>query len=197
MVVDARPAFHLGFDADDSVGLGIRGDVLLAEYFSPTLHKYQMEAGTYTHVWQRELPEGMDKGCRKELTASGHLLLQQWDDDGGDHPTVILGPDGSQIGHRLQPHKGRLIGLAPPASAMYAVWREAGRGEGGWEVAVVSEDGRESRFRPEAGREWGELLSVCRDSEDRMAVVDSSYGSTSTLDIFSHQQSESYTIQHS
>ena len=197
MVVDARPAFHLGFDADESVGLGIRGDVILAEWDQPTLHKYQMEAGTYTHVWKRELPEGMNRECMKELTASGHLLLQQWHYDGGDHPTVILGPDGSQIGHRLQPHKGKLIGLAPPASAMYAVRRGRGRGEGGWEIAIVSEDGRESRLRPEAGREWGDRLSVCGDSEGRMAVVDCIYGSTSTLDIFSHQQSESYTRQHS
>ena len=194
VMVETRPRVDLGFTAERFVGLGIRGEVVLAEEGPPILHKYVMQGdGTCIHVWDQNLPQDIKSDCRKEVTPRGDVHLQQYDDDrddeGGDHPTVTLSADG-QIVRRLQ-HKGELRGWVPPGSLVYCVRREGG--EGGWNLVIVDSEGGERELCAKPGHTWGVNLSVCGDDNGRVAVTD---GSSSTLDIITHQQRKLYTIQH-
>ena len=196
-MLDARPRFDLRFPAHWTVGLGIRGEVVLAEYYKPILHKYVMQGdGTCIHVWDQNLPQDIKSTCHIEVTPSGDVHLQQLDyergEKGGDHPTVTLSPDGRQIVRRLR-HKGQLRGWVPPGSLAYRVGREGG--EGGYDVVIVDNEGGERKVCAKPGHTWGGLLSVCGNEQGKMAVTDSAI--SSTLDIITHQQRKSYTIQHS
>ena len=195
VMVETRPRVDLGFTADFwTVGLGIRGEVVLAEKDKPILHKYVMQGhGTCIHVWDQNLPQDIKSDCPKEVTPRGDVHLQQldWerDEEGGDHPTVTLSADG-QIVRRLQ-HKGELCGWVPPGSLAYRVGREGG--EGGCDLVIVDNEGGERRVCAKPGHTWGAGLSVCGDDNGRVAVTDLD---SSTLDIITHQQRKLYTIQH-
>ena len=182
--VEAGGVFHLGFKADLHVGYGIHGEALVEDN-QRTLHEFELkEDGAYTKIWHRQLPQGIESSCRKAVTASHNVVLQ----DGKNSPTLILNLDGSQLLDTLQ-HEGDLF-ASIPTGLVYRV----GDYNRGYELVTVRDGGEVSRLQPEAGRKWSDLLSVCQDELGRTAVIDKENHS---LDVFSGQQRKSFTLQHS
>ena len=185
VLLEARPVFHLPFTADDRVGFGSHGEAVVTDENQRTLYKFEItEDESYTQMWHRELPQDIKSGCRKSMTASHNILLQ----DTENSPILILSPDGSQLLDTMQ-NEGKLIDSIP-AGLVCRVWDD----DRGYELVTVGDGGEVSRLQPEARNSWSVWTSVCQDELGRTAVINEE---NCSLDVFSGQQRKSYTLQHS
>ena len=165
MVADAKPVFHLGFQAGFRVAFGILGEIVMVEKDTRMLRKYQIQPGsTYVNLWSRDLHEAMDPDCIIEITSSGTVFLQNSDGS----PVMVLSPDGSKIvdGWNLE---GKLITCFSPRKPVFV--REKEEGEEEHQVVIVEEGQFDIILEPEEGR-WSNTLSVCQDGQDRIVILD-------------------------
>ena len=153
-----------------------RGDVIMAEKEEPhDLHLITMSHGDMAEKWCRHLPGDINPLCRKAVTGSGDVLLQN---SLSSPDTVTLRADGSITTSRQE---GSLITTCLHDLPVYALEKE----DDDWEI-VVMDHREERRLRPPPAHRWGNgiVLSVCGSGE-RVAVTDSL---SRTLSIFRGQK---------
>ena len=176
--MEETTALDIGFRASMIVGTGTRGEVILSDEDNTTLHKYRLTQGKYMQVFSRDLPQNISPRCRKAVSGSGLILLQEEEDS----PTLFLSEDGSEVVRTLQ-HEGELITCLQPTRPVFAV-----RKDRGWAVVIV-DNSSERTLQPASGRIWSWRLSVCQDDEcERTAVTDYF---NKTLSIFSGEVGKS------
>jgi hypothetical protein len=122
--------------------------------------------------WTRPCPDGIEFSCRKAITETGDVLLQQY----SSGPTVKL----SHHGQEQWQQNGYLIDCLSGGRVVYAVEKE----EDDWEVVITEEGVEMMTLRPSQDT-WGEwYLSVCEAAAGDILVSESN---TKTLASFTRE----------
>ena len=175
---------RLEWAADNQVGYGQYGDVIMKEKAQKTLHKYMLllEEVIYKETWSENFPH--DVNAASVIGVCWHNseykpLLH----DKSTSTTLVLSSDGKELLNSLH-HEGVLLtylchdGL--DGQQVYAVEKTYGECE---IVIVDNKDISETRLQPVAGKPtWSHpYLSVCEDMRnDWIAVTSKDH----TLDIY-------------
>ena len=184
MVVRLSQAVRLEFAAEDQVGFGSFGTVIIKEKVHKTLHKYQLQVHknyVYQEIWREDFPHHVNTASIRAVYGNQPLL-----EDKKTSSTLVLSSDGRKLVDSWH-HTGVLLTCLPePDRPVYA----AKNSNGGYEIVFIlgikdKSEIKLVRLQPvEAIPTWSHpYLSICEASEpDRKAVTSHT---DHTLDIYS------------
>ena len=171
--VEMMPELKLGFGACRFVGINSStGDVIVEEEDEPLLHKFHLQQnGSYREEWRRHHPENVKRYCRKHLTDTGDVILQNDKEDG---TTFVIDQEMKLIDSWQ--HQGYLIDTLPGTRTVYAV-----REGWDWHVEIRIKGGEVLQLKPDGSTLIHSSRSVCEEATTgKLGVRNDPY-----LDIFS------------
>ena len=188
--VKAVTHHKLPFTAYCISGLGYNGELILSDDDSQRyLYKMQHNGDDYQETWRKELPDGMEYHCFKEMSSAGCIFLQ----NNQDKKTVCYDASLTKL-TELQV-QGYLI----DSISDEVFYRQGTAWGNDWQIIVHKtvmqgtstsgvlasalqqlQLGQHRTLKPPSPRGWYDALSVCR-TQQRYVVVETY---TRSMDIF-------------
>ena len=188
VVTEMSRCVQLEFAAENQVGYGRHGEVVIKEKAQKTLHKYNLpwKEVVYKVIWSENFPHGVNTAsviaayatiCKYDsvFVQEVHVILH----DKTTSTTLVLSTDGRKLLDSWH-HEGILL-TCFDEQFVYAVEKA----EGGYEIAIVNvKKGRsETKLQPFTAKPtWSHpYLSLCKSVFLKRIVVTST---DHTLDIY-------------
>ena len=167
---------HLEFAAEDQVGFGTNGDVIIKEKAQNRLHKYQLqikEGNVYPEIWSEDFPCGVNTARIIAIDFIGNFLLLY---DKSTSTVLKFCENGRKL---IESWRGILLACVAQTGPVHVE-----ETDGKYEIIIDNYGSSIARLQPVAGRRpWTHpYLSVCADERDRLAV----YISTPYIGYLSH-----------
>ena len=152
---------RLEFAAENQVGYGLYGEIVIKEKAQKTLHNYKLQLNeiTYQEIWSEDFPHGVNTASVTAVygvTGGCKLLLQ----DKSTSTTLVLSSDGRELLDSLH-HEGILLTTIFVENLVYVVKNTYGE----YEIVIVNGDISETRLQPVTTKPtWSHpYLSVCEN----------------------------------
>ena len=149
------------------VGIGSNG-VLLPNGDEKSLMKYTFDGNQANKIFEKALPDGMTRECRKYLLSSGQIALRE---RYGKDPTYLYTANLGTLKTYTGDY-GILIGTLPHDRLVYAKKTSSSHGH---EVHIYSADNNHQlvlTLLPSEGKTWSDYLSTCvNPTTGHMVVV--------------------------
>ena len=149
-------------------------------YSGSLLHKFSLqEDGSFCEDWKHPLPENIEHQCRKYLTDTGDIMLQN-NEEGS---TTFLFDQNMQLISSWE-SLGQLIAGLPGPRSVYVVKDRREEKEYLYRLDIKNQAGEILQLKPE-GHTWTHSdLSVCEDTRTGKLMVVQSSTFHNSLDVF-------------